>query len=515
MTFHAGTVPASTTLYVPFTTYAGSTGASATCTGLAVTDVEIYKNGSTTQRSSDAGIALLDTDGIDFDAITGLHGFSIDLSDNTDSGFYAVGSWYWVVVSAITVDSQTVTFLAATFRIGPAESITGHPKTDVGGWLGTAPATPTVAGVPEVDITHLLGTAWLSPAVAGTPDVNVHLIKSQTLTAAAGITFGVYVGGAAACALSTGVNVTALGGSSQSATDLKDFVDTGYDPVTHKVAGVVLADTTTTLTNLPAITSNWLTAAGLASDAVAEIQSGLATPTNITAGTITTVTNLTNAPTSGDLTATMKASVNTEIDTALADIHLDHLLAVDYDPASKPGTATALLNELIGSDAGVSQFTANALELAPTGGSAPTASQIADEVQTRTIAAVTTVTTTTNLTNLPAITANWLTAAGLAADAVTEIQSGLAIQTSVDDLPTNAELATAITVGLTTALTEGYRSTGATGSVRDILYELLQNMTEFANSGTTKTVKKLDGSTTAKTYTYDDATTPTSLSETT
>ena len=34
--------------------------------------------------------------------------------------------------------------------------------------------------------------------------------------------------------------------------------------------------------------------------------------------------------------------------------------------------------------------------------------------------------TVTNLTNLPAITANWLTAAGLAADAVTEIQAGLA-----------------------------------------------------------------------------------------
>lgn len=37
----------------------------------------------------------------------------------------------------------------------------------------------------------------------------------------------------------------------------------------------------------------------------------LATPTNITAGTITTVTNLTNAPTAGDLTATMKTSVTT------------------------------------------------------------------------------------------------------------------------------------------------------------------------------------------------------------
>lgn len=39
----------------------------------------------------------------------------------------------------------------------------------------------------------------------------------------------------------------------------------------------------------------------------------IASPTNITAGTITTVTNLTNAPTVGDLTAAMKASVNAEV----------------------------------------------------------------------------------------------------------------------------------------------------------------------------------------------------------
>lgn len=56
-------------------------------------------------------------------------------------------------------------------------------------------------------------------------------------------------------------------------------------------------------------------ASALAADAVAEIQSGLATPTNITAGTITTTTNLTNAATSGDLTATMKASVTAAVPT--------------------------------------------------------------------------------------------------------------------------------------------------------------------------------------------------------
>ncbi len=39
-----------------------------------------------------------------------------------------------------------------------------------------------------------------------------------------------------------------LGGSTQSATDLKDFADDGYDPTTNKVQGVVLVDTVTTYT---------------------------------------------------------------------------------------------------------------------------------------------------------------------------------------------------------------------------------------------------------------------------
>lgn len=104
------------TVYVPFHTF-NSSGASVTLTGLAVTDIEIYKDGSVTQRASDAGYTLLDTDGIDFDGITGLHGFSIDLSDNTTAGFYTAGSHYMVAVSAVTVDSQTVNFWAASFDI--------------------------------------------------------------------------------------------------------------------------------------------------------------------------------------------------------------------------------------------------------------------------------------------------------------------------------------------------------------------------------------------------------------
>lgn len=169
-------VPAGDVLPVFFSTYDGGTGASITMTGLAVTDIEIYKDGGVTQRASDAGYTLLDTDGIDFDTLTGIHGFSIDTGDNTDAGFYAVGAWYHVVVSAVTVDTQTVNFIAAAFRLMAAEGVAGKPKVDVDAWLGTAAATPTVAGVPEVDLTHVAGATTNVAALA----TNVDAILTDT-----------------------------------------------------------------------------------------------------------------------------------------------------------------------------------------------------------------------------------------------------------------------------------------------------------------------------------------------
>jgi len=110
---------------------------------------------------------------------------------------------------------------------------------------------------------------------------------------------------------------------------------------------------------------------------------------NVIAGTIGTLDALDTAQdtqhsqTQSDIAALndiSTADVNTEVNTALTDIHLDHLFATDYDPSAKPGSATALLNELVENDAGVTRYTANALEQAPTGDSAPTVSEIVDGV---------------------------------------------------------------------------------------------------------------------------------------
>lgn len=127
-----GTVRPGRTIYVPFETFASSTGAPITMSGLATSDIKVYKDGGTTERASTSGYTLLDTDGIDFDGITGIHGFSIDLSDNTTANFWAAGSTYFIVVSTITVDSQTMSFLAAWFRIGYDAAILNTTISSVG-----------------------------------------------------------------------------------------------------------------------------------------------------------------------------------------------------------------------------------------------------------------------------------------------------------------------------------------------------------------------------------------------
>lgn len=118
-----GIVKPGSTIFIPFASFAGSTGASSAMTGLATSDILAYKDGSTTERASASGYTLLDTDGLDFDGKTGINGISIDLSDNTTADFWQAGSRYWIVIGDVTVDTQTVRFVAATFTIGMAGAV--------------------------------------------------------------------------------------------------------------------------------------------------------------------------------------------------------------------------------------------------------------------------------------------------------------------------------------------------------------------------------------------------------
>ncbi len=220
--------PAGTTLYIPFTTY-GANGESLTMTGLAVGDIKIYKDGSTTERASTAGFTLLDTDGIDFDGVTGLHGFSIDLSDNTTANFYAAGSFYWVVVSTITVNGQTVTLIPATFRICVAENTTGTPVVDAGRINNVATTSVTTVGA------------------------NVGTTQPVNFTGT----------GASAYVKS---DLTAISTDTTAADNAESFFDgTGYAGTNNVIPLVTLVTTTTNLTNAPGVIFT-----GTASDAATD-----------------------------------------------------------------------------------------------------------------------------------------------------------------------------------------------------------------------------------------------------
>jgi hypothetical protein len=67
---------------------------------------------------------------------------------------------------------------------------------------------------------------------------------------------------------------------------------------------------------------------------------------------------------------------------------------------------------------------------------------------------------------------------------------------------------------LTRTMTEAYRAAGVAPTLAQALFELIAHMGEASIAGTTKTLKKIDG-TTAKTFTLDSSTTPTSITETT
>lgn len=78
--------------------------------------------------------------------------------------------------------------------------------------------------------------------------------------------------------------------------------------------------------------------------------------------------------------------------------------------------------------------------------------------------------------------------------------------------PTVAQITTGV---LATAMGESYRAIGATGTVAQVLYELLGHHNEAAISGTTKTINKIDQLTAAATFTLDSSTAPAAITRST
>lgn len=205
-------------LYIPLNFYNDSGASISIGNTLAVTDIEVFKNGGVTQRATDSGYAILGDTG-NFDNRIGFKGISISLFNTADDpSFYAAGNMYWVAIDSVTVDARTVRFFPAVFEIGEPRANLVQINADTGAAsnlgqnLATAPTywqqvdvqkmdadtgaanvlmqfaatSGTLSPTGELDtgsvanssylpanVTRWLGTAAASPTVAGVPKVEV------------------------------------------------------------------------------------------------------------------------------------------------------------------------------------------------------------------------------------------------------------------------------------------------------------------------------------------------------
>lgn len=89
--------------------------------------------------------------------------------------------------------------------------------------------------------------------------------------------------------------------------------------------------------------------------------------------------------------------------------------------------------------------------------------------------------------------------------------TGTTVATTTNLTTNNDKTGYALSATGSAALTESYNADGVAGTLPQLLYLILAMLTELSRSGTTLTAKKLDGSTTAATFTINDASAPTSI----
>lgn len=118
------------------------------------------------------------------------------------------------------------------------------------------------------------------------------------------------------------VDLLQIGGDTQSATDLKDFADAGYDPATNKVQGVVLTDTTTTNTDMVGTNSAAL-ASVCTEGRLAELDAGNL-PTDIS--------NLNDFDPAGDVVARVTLTDTTTTNTDMRGTNSAALASVCTEP---------------------------------------------------------------------------------------------------------------------------------------------------------------------------------------
>jgi hypothetical protein len=264
------------------------------------------------------------------------------------------------------------------------------------------------------------------------------------------------------------------------------------------------------------------------------------------------------------------AQVNTEVDTALTDYDgptntemvARTIVSANYATAANLATVDSIvdailvdtgttlpltLTDMSGATFSTSTDSLEAIRnrgdaawVTGGGGSAPTVSQIRIEMDDNSTKLAAILLDTAEIANVPTVTqfnARTLLAASYfdpATDAVANVTLVGTTTTNSDMRGTNSALLASgytvpdnagitsngnaisalnnITVNdvLTTQMTESYAADGTAPTLAQAIFLSMQNLQDFSFAGTTQTVRRIDGTTTAATYTLDDATAPTS-----
>ena len=403
MANNLGDFDTSAVIYGKFTTYRPSTGASFTLGGSPV--ISVYKDNSVTQSTT--GVTLT----ADFDGVTGLNHFAIDTS--ADGTFYSAGSFFDIVITTGTVDSVSVTGSCVgqfTLRKTSALMPTTAGRTldvSAGGEAGVDWAN---VGSPTTSLA-LTGTT-----IATTQKVDIETIKTNPVVNGGTITFPT------TATLASTTNITA--GTVTTATNVTT--------VNGLAAGVITA---------ASIAADAITDAKVASDVTIASVTGAVGSVTGAVGSVTgnvggNVTGSVGSIATGGIVAASFAASMAPAAAIATDAITDAKVAADVTIASVTG-AVGSVTGAVGSVTGSVGSVVGAVG-SVTGNVGGNVTGSVGSVAAGGIAAA-------------SFAANAITAAKLDPDVTTELQAGLAtssavstLQTSVDDLPTNAELATAL-----------------------------------------------------------------------
>jgi hypothetical protein len=540
-----GDFDTSSTIYFKFTTFRPSTGAPFTLAGTPA--LSVYKDASTTQTTT--GVTLT----ADFDSVTGLNHVAIDTSD----AFYAAGSFFDVVITTGTVDSvSAVGTVVGRFTLRKTACLkptTAGRSLDVssGGeagidWANVGGPTTTVnlSGTTIKAVTDRVSAntdQWNGVTVTGMPLPTSSYTSPPTAATIADAVWDEASGDHLAAG-STGASLNAAGSAGDPWTTTLPGTYSGSQA--GKILADILVDTGTTLqgeldgiqadtediqSRLPtalvsgridasvgAMAANVLTASALATDAVSEIQSGLATTANVAA--VETDTQ--------DIQSRLPATlVSGRIDASVGAMASGVLTAAALATDAVREIADGVWDEAYSSHTAAGSF-----------GKLLDTLRKANYVTEGSVAAGGTPTTTVFRTNLTEPTGTFdnqtllfmsgdLAGESAPIEAYSVTNGQITLGDSLTQAPTAAdefvilpdhvhpigEIADGV---LTRQMTEAYRAAGVAPTLAQSLFELIAQMGDSAISGTTKTLKKIDGST-AKTFTLDSATTPTSITEAT